>query len=464
MRILNRYYSAYDLVLFLGDIALAVVVTIAARATSYLVIHSGAINWSLWTIQGCVVAALVAISFYYADLYVIDQALSARELALRLLHGLGIMCFAAAAINCLIPAVGLRDIYLVEIIFVGLALFGWRLGFVRLIRKAKVHAKVLIVGCRTIGRVVAEELCRRKYLGMEVVGFIGSRMGEVALSYGNPVRVRLPVFPRHSTLGVVEAKGVNRILIAESGGDFPAQELVKLRLKGVPFEDCHTFYERLMSRICIAVLQQEWIVLSDGFRSSRWILFAKRLIDTLVSAVGLVLSAPLALLAAVAIKLDSSGPVLYRQERVGQNERPFTLYKFRSMFVNAEAETGPTWATENDPRITRVGRVIRKLRIDEIPQMVNVLKGQMSFVGPRPERPFFVSRLKEKVPYYHLRFAVKPGITGWAQVSCAYADSEEDSIEKLEYDLYYIKNLSPIFDLQIIFESLKIILLGRGAR
>ncbi len=464
MRIFNHYYSAYDLLLFLGDIALAALGTIAARATSYLVIHSGNMNWALWMLQGGVMAVLVALSFYYADLYVIDQTLSARELTIRLLHGLGIMCFAAAAVNYLIPAVGLRDIYLAEILLVGLALFGWRLGFIRLLRKAKVHAKVLIVGCRTIGRLVAEELCRRKYLGMEVVGFIGSRVGKVTLSYGNPVRVCLPVFPRHSTLGVVEARGINRILIAESGGDFPAQELVKLRLRGVPFEDCHTFYERLMSKICVADLQQEWIVLSEGFRRTRWILFAKRLIDTLVSALGLILSSPLALLTAVAIKLDSPGPILYRQERVGQNERPFTLYKFRSMLQDAEAGTGPLWAAENDPRVTRVGRIIRKLRIDEIPQMVNVLKGEMSFVGPRPERPFFVSRLKEKVPYYHLRFAVKPGITGWAQVSYAYADSEEDSVEKLQYDLYYIKNLSPIFDLQIIFESLKIILLGRGAQ
>jgi lipopolysaccharide/colanic/teichoic acid biosynthesis glycosyltransferase len=156
--------------------------------------------------------------------------------------------------------------------------------------------------------------------------------------------------------------------------------------------------------------------------------------------------------------------VLYSQERVGQNEIPFTLYKFRSMHRNAEATTGPQWAEKDDPRITRVGRIIRKLRIDELPQIINVLKGDMSFVGPRPERPFFVSQLKERIPYYELRFTVKPGITGWAQISYQYGDSEDDAVEKLQYDLYYTKYMSPVFDLQILFETVKVVLLGKGAQ
>jgi exopolysaccharide biosynthesis polyprenyl glycosylphosphotransferase len=193
-------------------------------------------------------------------------------------------------------------------------------------------------------------------------------------------------------------------------------------------------------------------------------MLTKRLIDLGVSAIGLLVSAPISLLTAVAIKLDSPGPILYRQERLGQNEEPFTIYKFRSMLEEAEADVGPVWAVEDDPRITRVGKIIRKLRIDEIPQMINVLKGQMSLVGPRPERPFFVQTLNKKIPYYSLRHSIKPGITGWAQICYTYGDSEKDAIEKLQYDLYYIKNMSALFDLQIIFESLKVILLGRGAR
>jgi exopolysaccharide biosynthesis polyprenyl glycosylphosphotransferase len=184
----------------------------------------------------------------------------------------------------------------------------------------------------------------------------------------------------------------------------------------------------------------------------------------MVSILGLILSSPVALITAILIKLESPGPLLYRQQRVGQDGVYFTLYKFRSMFEDAESDRGPVWASENDPRVTRVGRVIRKLRIDEIPQMVNVLKGEMSFVGPRPERPFFVENLKAKIPYYYLRLSVKPGITGWAQISYPYGDTEEGAVEKLQYDLYYIKNMSVFFDVQIIFESLKVILLGKGAR
>jgi len=233
---------------------------------------------------------------------------------------------------------------------------------------------------------------------------------------------------------------------------------------GVPVEDCHSFYERLSSKISVVDLPPEWIALSRGFRRDRFILAVKRIIDVIVAFVGLALAAPLALVTAVAVKVESRGPIFYRQERVGQNEQRFTLIKFRSMAENAETQLGPVWAVENDPRVTRVGAIIRKLRIDEIPQMFNVLKGEMSFVGPRPERAFFVERLKETIPYYDLRHSVKPGITGWAQISYRYGDSEQDAVEKLQYDLYYIKHMSPVFDLQIIFESLKVILFGFGAR
>ena len=191
---------------------------------------------------------------------------------------------------------------------------------------------------------------------------------------------------------------------------------------------------------------------------------SKELSTSSFQTLGLVLSAPIAALIAVAIKLDSAGPILFCQERVGQNEQPFVLYKFRSMTQDAEAASGPCWAEENDPRVTRVGWIIRLLRIDEIPQMLNVLKGEMSFVGPRPERAFFVNSLKKTVPYYQLRFTVKPGITGWAQVSYKYGATNEDAVEKLQYDLYYLKHMSPIFDLQILFETIKVVLLSRGAQ
>jgi sugar transferase (PEP-CTERM system associated) len=466
MKLFNRYFSAYHLLLLLGDITLTVLATVAARFLMVLARVSDVASWHQWMILAWMIVVFIVVSFYYADLYAVDQTLSERELMLRFANGFGIACLIIGGVSYPIQEPGSKNIYLIEMLLMGIGLFGWRVVFTMMLKRRKIHGTIVVVGTQAIGRLVAEELCKQRHLGMEVAGFIGSQAGQITLSYGNPRRISIPVLPGHATLGFVEAKGVNRILVAgaESGAEFPAQELVSLRLKGIPIEDCHTFYERLMSKISIVDLQPGWIALSKGFRRTRWILLAKRAIDIVVSMLGLVLATPLALLTAIAIKLDSPGPVLYRQQRVGQNGRLFNLYKFRSMFHGAEAETGPVWTTAKDPRVTRVGRMMRQLRIDEIPQMFNVLKGEMSFVGPRPERPFFVSRLKERVPYYHLRFSIKPGITGWAQISYPYGDSEEDAAEKLQYDLYYVKHMSPIFDLQILFETVKVILFGKGAQ
>jgi sugar transferase (PEP-CTERM system associated) len=325
---------------------------------------------------------------------------------------------------------------------------------------------VLVIGLQAIGKLVAEELLRQKKLGMQVVGFVGQSTGQLTLAYGNPIRVSLPVYLASSVMDLFEQNNFNRILLAgvDSCSDVLGRELVTLRARGVAMEDCHTFYERLVSKIAIADLSPDWIVRCKGFRRDPLIMFTKRVIDIVVSAIGLLVSAPITLLTAVVIKFDSPGPIFYRQERVGQNDEPVTIYKFRSMRESAEANGGPVWAAEDDPRVTRVGKIIRKLRIDEIPQMINVLKGEMSLVGPRPERPFFVQTLNKRIPYYSLRHSIKPGITGWAQICYPYGDSEDDAIEKLQYDLYYMKNMSPLFDLQIIFESLKVVLLGKGAR
>ena len=465
MRFFNRYYTAYDLLLVLGDLVLVLGASLAVR--ELLVWSGSSVNdpWPLSIVHALAMAVIVVIAFYYSDLYAIDQTLSLHELSHRFVAGLGIACIVIGVISYPIPNFG-KSIYLSEMIVMGVSLGLWRVGFMKVIKEAGIRAKVLIVGNRTIGRLVAEELYRKKKLGMEVMGFISDTAGPVTLSYGNPKKVELPAFAPSSLAGLVASSHVNRILLA--GADqFPHsyyKELVAVRAMGVPIEDCHSFYERLASKIAITDLPPEWIALSKGFRRDRMILAAKRVIDVLVSFLGLILSAPIGLLTAVAIRLESPGPIFYRQERVGQNEKRFILYKFRSRAHDAEANVGPVWATEDDPRATHVGAIIRKLRIDEIPQMINVLKGEMSFVGPRPERQFFVEQLKQNIPYYDLRHSVKPGITGWAQISYRYGDSEHDAVEKLQYDLYYIKHMSPVFDLQIIFESFKVILLGWGAR
>lgn len=444
--------------LVLGDFVLVV----AASAAVRLLLDEAHFNL---TTHGLTMALVIVVAFYYSDLYAIDQTLSVRELLERFIAGLGAACIVIGVLSYPIPNFG-KSIYLSEMVVLGFCLCLWRMGFMRAIRQAGVRAKVLVVGMRRIGKMVAEELYLRQKFGMDVVGFVGQQAGSVMLSNGNTQKIEIPMFAPHSLSGLIAKNRVDRVLLA--GADPCPQsyfeDLVAVKAMGIPIEDCHSFYERLASKIAVTDLPPEWIALSKGFRRDRLVLAAKRSIDVVVSFLGLVLSTPLIVLTAMAIKLESRGPVFYRQERVGQNDRRFILYKFRSMTEDAEAKLGPVWASERDPRVTRVGAILRKIRVDEIPQMINVLKGEMSFVGPRPERAYFVEQLKQNIPYYDLRHSVKPGITGWAQISYPYGDSEQDAVEKLQYDLYYIKHLSPIFDLQIIFESLKVIMLGSGAR
>jgi sugar transferase (PEP-CTERM system associated) len=465
VRVFNRYFTRFDFLLLLGDVACVLASSVLVRAHLDGAVSSSHNPWPASLLHGIAMALVVVIAFYYSNFYAIDQILPFQEVVHRFIAGVGASCIVIAVVSYPIPNFG-KSIYISEMVLMCTALGVWRFGFMSVLKHAGIRAKVLIVGIRAIGKIVAEELYLRRKLGMEVVGFVGGDVGSITLSYGNPKRVEIPVFAPSALPRLIASSCVDRILVASSSGcpETCYRDLVNVRAMGVPIEDCHSFYERLSSKISVVDLPPEWIALSRGFRRDRFILATKRIIDVIVSFIGLVIAAPLVLITVIAIRIESRGPIFYRQERIGQNERCFTLIKFRSMAENAEVNLGPVWAKENDPRVTKVGAIIRKLRIDEIPQMFNVLKGEMSFVGPRPERPFFVETLKEKIPYYDLRHTVKPGITGWAQISYRYGDSERDALEKLQYDLYYIKHMSPVFDLQIIFESLKVILFGSGAR
>lgn len=265
---------------------------------------------------------------------------------------------------------------------------------------------------------------------------------------------------------IVEREGIDKIVVALSDrrGVLPVEVLLSCKLRGVNVEDAATFYEQVSGKIMLENLHPSWLVFSEDFTISSLARGLKRLQDIVLAVLGGVLALPLALLVALLIRLDSRGPVLFRQERVGQDGEAFTLIKFRSMQVDAEADTGPIYAETDDPRITRVGRMIRRTRLDELPQLINVLKGDMSFVGPRPERRFFVEQFEKEIPYYTRRLSVKPGVTGWAQVKYPYGATAEDAVEKLRLDLYYVKNMSSLFDLFIILQTVKIVLLGQGAR
>jgi sugar transferase (PEP-CTERM system associated) len=414
----------------------------------------------MWKIA--LITGLCQLCFYYNDLYDLTVVHSSRELLIRLLQAAGAASILVALLYLLIPSIAIGNgIFVSSLVIFLIAIIAWRLLFNRLAYARQLEERVLIVGTGTTARMVARQIQSQHDFGYRVIGFIDDApgLGHGALS--------------PATLGtaedipqIVSHYDVDRIVVglADRRGRLPISELLQAKLSGIRVEDATTIYERLTGKILIDDLKPSWLIFSDGFVISRWSRFLKRLIDLALASIGFVLAAPLTLLTALAVYLDSDGPILYRQERVGENGRTFTLLKFRSMRVDAEKAGQPIWAKANDDRITRVGRFIRKARLDELPQLWNVLRGDMSFVGPRPERPFFVQQLAEEIPFYQQRHAVKPGVTGWAQIKYQYGSSIEDAMEKLRYDLYYIKHLSIALDLSIVFDTVKVIMFGKGAK
>jgi sugar transferase (PEP-CTERM system associated) len=303
---------------------------------------------------------------------------------------------------------------------------------------------------------------RRYELGVEIVGFIDPDPARIGAAVLNPgVIGTLEDIP-----SIVRARSVDRVVVslADARGKLPMDKLLEMKLDGVSFDHLASVYEEYTGKIAVENLRPSWLIFSPGFRKSRWVSASKRTLDLFVAGVGLVIAAPVMALVALAIRLTSRGAVLYHQQRVGLHGRIFTLHKFRSMQDNAEATTGPVWASKaGDSRVTAVGLLLRRSRLDELPQLWNVLNGDMSFVGPRPERPEFVTELTREIPFYGQRHIVRPGLTGWAQVRYTYGASVEDALQKLQYDLFYIKNLSVALDLFIILNTVKTVLRQGGA-
>jgi sugar transferase (PEP-CTERM system associated) len=296
-----------------------------------------------------------------------------------------------------------------------------------------------------------------------VIGFVSLQTSKHFV----PQSQVLSMSPGTTLASMVDKYAIDQIVVGvrdRRGGGFPVQQLLECKMKGVDLIELPTFFEREYRQVMLESLNPSWMVLGDGFRQSHFGNAVKRLFDLAVSVALLVLCVPVLLFAALCIFLESGFPVLYRQERSGRHGRAFTLYKLRSMSVDAERTGTAQWARANDDRVTLVGHIIRKFRIDELPQLFNVIKGEMSLVGPRPERPFFVDQLVKQIPYYSLRHTVKPGITGWAQVRYAYGASVDDAIEKLQHDLYYVKNHSLFLDIMILLATVEVVLWGRGAR
>lgn len=415
--------------------------------------------------QGFLKAALATVfclaSFYLFDLYDFVVMHDRRELVLRLIQALGLGWVALSLAFYAFPHLMLgRGISLIALPLALGLMVSWRISIHWLLGHPDFGEKILIVGSGNFAVEVAREMLNRPDAGYRIAGFVGNDPELLGKSLINPRVIGLT-----SELDeVVRREGIDRIIVAmgERRGQLPTNELLQLSLAGtVNIEEGASFYERVTGRVSLDMIRPSWLIFSSRGRQARISGITRNLVHRLVALVGGFLSLPLAIVTAILIKLESHGPVFYKQERVGKNGGTFTVMKFRSMRTDAE-QAGPVWASADDDRTTRVGRFIRKTRIDEIPQFWNILRGEMDFVGPRPERPHFVSQLAEEIPYYEQRHLIAPGLTGWAQIKYPYGASIEDARQKLQYDLYYIKNQSLMLDAIILFETIKIILFGRG--
>ena len=408
------------------------------------------------------VVLVCEVALYYSKLYEQGQFSSGLEIFTGLLRALGGTSLVLAVAYYLDDAVSLgRGIAAMSGPTVFVLILGSRIVLSRTTLSSYDPKRVLVVGTGPTGISAVREVLVRPELNLKVEGFLDERGENIGKSLVNPGIIGGIQDVESIALG----RGIDRIIISlmERRGHMPVSQLLHLKFAGVEVEDAHSFIEKVTGRIHLEHLSPSWLILSDGFRKSALSYAAKRSCDVVVALVAAVLSAPIMVLIAAAIWLETGGPILFRQERTGFKGRTFEIMKFRSMCQNAE-DDGPVWAASNDSRVTRVGRFLRKFRLDELPQILNVLRGEMSLVGPRPERPQFCQVLEERIPFFALRDTVRPGITGWAQVKYQYGASVEESKVKLEYDFFYIKHMSFVLDLAILLETSKVIFHGRGAK
>ncbi len=418
-------------------------------------------SWLLLNVDGgylkiLAVTAIVLILSHWLDLYDSSSLNKSWEQSLRILVVMGFVALALSAVGFLFPGfMPGNGSALLGLIILTVTLFCWRGLYGWMLKQPFLRERVYVLGTGERAERLVRGLRQRSALGIEVVGWTGNIAGEVT---------RESV--ASDLVSLAHGEGVHRVIVAmpDRRGTLPVEELLDLRLGGVKVEEATSWLEKIYGRIEVENLNPSWLIFAEGFRFSTFFRMLRRLLNFSTAFIAVVLSLPLLPFIALAVKLGSPGPALYRQKRVGRGGKHFYCYKFRTMRQDAEADTGATWATDDDPRITRVGKFLRASRLDEIPQLWCVLKGDMHFVGPRPERPEFVEWLSQEVPYYGVRHMVRPGITGWAQVQYKYGNTVEDAREKLQYDLFYIKNASLGLDMLIMFETIKIVLLGRGAK
>jgi sugar transferase (PEP-CTERM system associated) len=408
------------------------------------------------------VIVVFGIALYYGDLYDRSNISRGVEVFMGLLQALGSACLVLAMIYYWDEGISLgRGVAAMS----GPAVFVFMLSSRAILSRTSLllygPKRVLVVGTGSTGISAVREIISRPELNLKVEGFLDERGENIGKSLVNPGIIG----GVRELESIVQDRRIDSIILSltERRGNMPVSELLQLKFGGVEVEDAHSFIEKVTGRIHLEHLSLSWLILSDGFRKSQFLHAVKRAFDVVVTLVALVVALPLMLLVAIAVWLETGSPILFRQERTGYKGRIFEIMKFRSMCHSAE-EAGPVWAVSDDQRVTRIGRFIRNCRLDELPQLFNVLRGEMSLVGPRPERPHFCKLLEENIPLFQLRHTVRPGITGWAQVKYQYGASVEESKTKLEYDFFYIKHMSMVLDLAILFETAKVMIYGRGAK
>jgi sugar transferase (PEP-CTERM system associated) len=456
IRIFNLYVPTRLLVLLGGEIvAICASFWLAIRIrfgdASDITFYDEHILWKI-----VAVAALTLICSHYLELYDLQRLTRPSETYSRILMLLGIVCLLLAGLTYIFPwfSVG-RGVFLIGICILSLTWMFWRWAYGRLISFPLMREHVYLVGQGERARRIAEAIRTRSELGMDMAGWAGETTGD-PLTRDSLGEILLETARKRS---------VRRVIVAldDRRSRMPVQELLELRMRGVLVEDGAGLLEKISGQIEVDTLHPSALIFSDGFRlrPKHWLI--RDFVSTILALTLSIITLPLIPIIMLLIKATSPGSVLYKQRRVGYRDKVFNCYKFRTMRADAEADTGPTWASDDDPRVTKVGRFLRHTRLDEIPQLWNVLRGDMEFVGPRPERPEFIERLSRAIPYYRLRHVVRPGITGWAQINYRYGNSVEDAKEKLKYDLFYIKNMSLGLDFWILFQTVKTVLFGEGA-
>lgn len=456
--ILSKYYPTRNIVFFVGEGCL---IFVAISAVSFA--FGGGFAYVTDPIsagRSFLVTVIFQLSLYFFDLYDLSSFPKVFDQIRRVARALGGGCLALGLVYYLYPIVIISSwVFWVGCLAICSSIALWRSLYMIALQRRWFTQPILLLGTGELAWDIAKEIETRLDCGYKIVAYLGLKNSRFSGSSG-------PFYPNDDDLyRICRRHEVEKIVVAldDRRGGTPIEELINCRLQGIVVVKGIGFYEELTCKILVERVNAEWIIYPEGLNIDRISRFNKRMVDLFLAAFGLLLSAPIMVIAAMMIKLESAGPVFYRQERIGVRGEPFRIIKFRSMQMDAE-KNGAMWAKANDPRVTKFGKIIRKIRVDELPQLWNVLKGEMSFVGPRPERPVFVDKLVKSLPYYSLRHKIKPGITGWAQVRYAYGASEEDALRKLEYDLYYLKNISFSLDFWIIFQTVKTVLWQKGAR